>query len=468
MVELLFEHGVATEVTTEVPRNVGSGLRSRRYTAVSDRASTKQPMATQTNRRPLWHLRETLGGTSVVNLSRIAVLLLLTLPLHSQSLDSLRNLLRENNPQLEALAYAYRAESTIGRQEAQPMDLQVSGGVSPMPVETRLGPQLARVGLLQMFPWPGTLAAMSDLADARAQPVLEEAAAMQLELLYELEMTYYEIVEAEATIATLGTSLALYASLREIALSRVENSRGSSVDVYRSELEANAAERRIRALRAMQEVAWTRIEQLVNAPLPRRLVLPATPGFPELPTDGLYADHPLVRIYTRREEIARRSLAVNDLDLRPEFGVGVDYVVTGRRTDADPEGNGQDMIMPHFMLRFPISKGRFNARREEEEIRLQEIDARRQATVLELTAALEAAAIRYADARDQLAFLDRQIELTEATLEIARTEYANSRRPFDELLRLQNELVDYRMQAVEAQTIILNQVATADRYLPRR
>ena len=454
-----------TEYGSEVPRSLRGNLP---YDAVSDRAGKRQPPSAGTPSAPLWNLWATLRGTSVLNLCHTVFLLLLAVPIHSQPLDSLRQLLREHNPQLQALNYEYRAASTIGRQEAQPMDLQVTGGVSPMPVETRLGPQLARVGVLQMFPWPGTLAAMSELADARAQPLLEEAAALQLELLYELELAYYEIVEAEATIATLGTSLTLYASLREIALSRVENSRGSSVDVYRSELETNAAERRIRGLRARLELAWTRIEQLVGESLPRRLVPPATPAFPELPADGLYADHPLVRIYSRREEIARRSLAVNDLDLRPEFGVGVDYVVTGRRTDADPEGNGQDMIMPHFMLRFPISKGRFNARREEEEIRLREIDTRREATVLELSAALEAAAIRYTDARDQLAFLDRQIELTEAALEIARTEYANSRRPFDELLRLQNELVAYRMQAVEAKTIILNQVATADRYLPRR
>lgn len=468
MVELNFKHRGATEVSTEVPRRVGSGLRPPQYDAVSDRASTKQPPAAQTNRRPLWHLCETLRGTSVVNLCHIAVLLFLSLPLNSQSLDSLRHLLRENNPQLQALNYEYRAASTIGRQESQLMDLEVGGGISPMPVETRLGPQIARIGVTQMLPWPGTLAAMSDLADARAQPLLEEAAARQLDLIYELEVAYYRIVEAEARIATLQTSLTLFASLREIALSRVENSRGSSVDVYRSEMETNAARREIRALEFEEALAWTRIEELVNQELPRVLVVPEPRPFPTLSGTDLYDNHPLVRIYALQEAISRRALAVNDLDARPDFGVGLEYAVMGKRTDADPEGNGQDMIMPNVMVRFPISKGKYTAKREEEELRVRVIGAQRTVVVNELRSALEAARIAAADAADRLAFLEEQIELTEAALSIARTEYANSRRPFDELLRLQNDLVDYQLQAVATRTTLFNQIATADRYLPRR
>ncbi len=461
MLELTVKHSGATELRTEVPRSL-------RYNAVSDRAGKIQPLAARIAHAHLWNLRETLRGISVVNLSRIAVLLLLTQALPAQSLDSLRNLLRQNNPQLEALAYEYQAESTLSRQSDQLPDLEIGAGVSVLPVETRLGPQIARAGITQMLPWPGTLAAMSALADARAQPLLEEAAALQLELIYELETTYYTIVEAAATIITLQTSLELYESLKEIALSRVENSRGSSVDVYRSELEANAARRRIQSLQADQALAWTRIEELVNQEVPRELVVPTGRPFPILPNQPLLDDHPLIRIFALREQISRRSLELNDLDARPDFGVGVDYVLTGRRTDMEMEGNGRDALMPRVMVRVPLSKGKFNAKREEEELRLRVISARREVIANQLSTALERARIAAADAADRLLFLQQQIELTEAALEIARVEYANSRRPFDELLRLQNELVGYRIQAIESQTTLFNQVATADRYLPRQ
>lgn len=416
-----------------------------RYKAASGRGSKLQPPA-----------------------ALVIVLLLFGGVSHAQSLDSLRQLLRENNPELQALNYAYRSASTRGRQQQQWPNVEVAGGVSPMPVETRLGPQVANFGVMQMLPWPGTLAAMSALADAEAQPLLEEAAARQLELLYDLETNYYELTAAAARVNALLVSIELYQSLREVALSRVENSGGSSVEVYRSELAINALRRRIRELEVEQTLAWTRIEELIGESLPRHLVVPPLRVLPELPEEALYADNPLVRIYALREEIARRSLAVNKLDARPEVALGVEYAVIGRRTDADPKGNGQDMLMPRFMVRFPLSKGKFTARREEEEIRLQEIASRRETVVNELTAAIATVRITAADATDRLAFLSGQIELTEAALQIARIEYANSRRPFDELIRLLDELTDYRLGAVDAGLTLSIQAAAVDRYLPSR
>ena len=197
-------------------------------------------------------------------------------------------------------------------------------------------------------------------------------------------------------------------------------------------------------------------------------MLPGQRPFPVLPSDSLYADHPLIRIFRLREEISRQSLEVNDLDARPDFGVGVDYIVTGRRTDMDPEGNGRDAILPRVMVRVPLSKGKFSAKRQEEELRLESITARRRGVINQLQAALERAAIAAQDATARILYLERQTELTRAALDIARREYANSRRPFDEVLRLQNELVDYRVEAITARTTLFTQVAMADRYLPRR
>lgn len=510
MFKSTIEHGGATESSQEVPRSTRGGIRNNRAcdpltptaeahgspgglrpipgshsflriggrdlygarTEGAPRLRKRGPAPESTRQFPTALTRNcapgNLRGPSVVKLCCTAALLLFTLSLNAQSLDSLRILLRENNPALQSLAYRYRAESTLGRQERQLPDVQISGGVSPMPLETRLGPQLARVGVTQMLPWPGSLAARAALADARARPLLEEAAARQLELIFALETTYFGIAEAEATIATLRTSLELYGSLRQIALRRVEASRGSTVDVYRAELETNATQRRIRELEREQTLAWIRIEELVNSPLPRLLVPPPPQPLPPVAEDSLYTDNPLVRIYALQEEISRRSLAVNDLDARPDFAVGLDYMVIGKRTDMDPPGNGRNMVMPHAMVTFPISGARYDARREEEELRLRTIDADRRMVVNELRAAVEAARTSAADAADRLTFLADQITLTEAALEIARSEYANGQRPFDELLRLQNELLDYRIEALAAERSLLTQTATVDRYLPRR
>lgn len=404
----------------------------------------------------------------VVTAPAVLLLVVSALPLRGQSLDSLRNLLRRNNPDLQALGYDYRAALAISPQLAQLPDLEIGGGISILPVETRLGPQRARVTVTQMLPWPGTLAAMSKLADARAQPFLEQAAARQLELIYELETGYFGMLAAEAQIAALDTSLTLYASLRQIALVRVENSRGSSVDVYRTDIQANAVSRRIEELRSGQQLAWATIEELVNSELPRVAVPLPDPVGRAVGSDLALANHPLVRIFALQEEISLREVALNGLEARPDFAVGVDYVATGRRTDAEPPGNGRDAILPRVMLRIPISGGKYRAKREEESIRILAISARRQSVVNQLSSAIERAVIAREEAGRQLTFLREQVATSTATLTIARMEYANSRRSFDELLQLQNQLIDYQLGAVDALRNLFNQTAAIDRYLPRR
>ncbi len=407
-----------------------------------------------------------LQGLLAVLATVLTVLLPITLV--GQSLDSLRTLLRERNPELEALAYDYRAALAISPQLAQLPDLEIGGGVSILPVETRLGPQRARFIATQMLPWPGTLAAMSALADARAQPLLEQAAALQLELLYRLESGYYQIVAAEEQIDALTESLELYASLRQLALSRVENSRGSSVDVYRTDLATNMTERQIERLRAEIAMSWTDIEELVNRDLPRNFVVPRVTPSRSLPADLYLTDHPQIRIFTLQEEISRRTVALNNLEARPDFGVGVEYVVTGPRTDMEPERNGRDAILPRVMLRIPLGGGRYRAVREEEAIRTRAIASRRVAVVNEFSAAIERADVARLDAQQRLVFLVEQVTTLGAALTIARTEYANGQRAFDELLELQQQLIDYRIEAIAAQQTIFIQSALINRYLPSR
>ena len=413
-------------------------------------------------------LRRTIYDWGFVGMLAALVLLGAGPQVEAQSLDSLRNLLREHNPRLQALEYEYRAALAVSPQLRQLPNLEVGAMVGVRHVETRLGPQMLGLGATQMLPWPGTLAAMADLADARARPVLEEAAARQLELIYMLESTYYELLAAEAKQQVIAENEVLYESLRQLALDRLSNGRGSSVNVYRTELRLNALGRELTELRAEQQLGWATIEELVNRPLPRKLVTPPDPPPVLLPTEPLFDNHPLLRIFRLQEAISEQELVINELNARPELGVGVDYVLIGRRTDAEPENNGRDAVMARLMVRVPLGGRKFAAKREEESLRVLAINSRREAMAAELTAALEQADIRRRDALDRLEFLRQQTATLQAALDIARTEYANGRREFDELIELQEQLLDYRLQAADANRLLYTQIAAIDRYLPRQ
>ncbi len=115
----------------------------------------------------------------------------------------------------------------------------------------------------------------------------------------------------------------------------------------------------------------------------------------------------------------------------------MEYVVTGPRTDMEPERNGRDAILPRVMLRIPLGGGRYRAVREEEAIRTRAIASRRVAVVNEFPAAIERAMSPAWTPSGGWYLLVEQITTLGAPLTIARTEYANGQRAFDELLELQ-------------------------------
>jgi len=408
----------------------------------------------------------------------IITLLLFTLlctGVRAQSLDSLKAELRQENPELRALLLDYEAAMKIGAQQNQLPDLEIGAGVFVLPVETRTGPQQFRVGATQMLPWPGKLAAMAATADARARPLLEKVAARQLMLIYQLEKAYFSLAGLEARAAVLRESLDLYVSLDRLALSRIENGKGSSVDVYRIQLQRQQIERQLEELRYLAQQEMVTINEVLDRPADTQVAaqvaieerVAETLDFaPDLAADDPdLSNHPGLRIYGLQQEANRAAIELTKLDQRPDFGVGIDYIATGRRDDMDPLRNGRDVILPRAMVTIPLSKGKFSAKRQEEEVRILALDARRETTENEFRAEIRRALNSIDNAANELYFLREQSRVIDATVSIARSEFANGRRAFDELLRLENQLIGYRVKAVMAQTTILTQRAIIDRYL---
>ncbi len=78
-------------------------------------------------------------------------------PLNAQSLDSLLQLVVENNTQLKSIELEYESVMEKENQVNQLPNPQLGVGVPALRPETRLGPQMMMVSASQIFPWFGTL-----------------------------------------------------------------------------------------------------------------------------------------------------------------------------------------------------------------------------------------------------------------------------------------------------------------------
>ena len=115
----------------------------------------------------------------------IIVLLLMVQNLSAQDeLNQYLAVAAENNPGVKAKFNEYLAAlEKVPRVGTLP-DPQVSFGYFIQPVETRVGPQRAKISASQMFPWFGTLGAKRDIATEMAKSKYETFEAAKSELFY--------------------------------------------------------------------------------------------------------------------------------------------------------------------------------------------------------------------------------------------------------------------------------------------
>ena len=93
------------------------------------------------------------------------------------------------------------------------------------------------------------------------------------------------------------------------------------------------------------------------------------------------------------------------------------------------------------------------------------LEARKQDVQLQFLAIIESALSDLEDAALRLELYKKLTRTTEATISILETQYSTSGQGFDELLRLQNELVEYDLKILKA--IVQSHIAKAviERYI---
>ena len=371
----------------------------------------------------------------------------------AQPIDTLVQQLWRTHPELRVFDFAYAADKQRGAQDSQRPDPELLLGYFLLPVETRTGAQRVRLGATQRLPWPGKLAARAALADAQALPQLEQRAARVLDLALRLRLAYYEAWRYQTRAEQLRTFIPIYAALERSSLARVESGTGSTVSVYQLGLDQQALAYRIETTRLRVRLPEATLAGLLQRdPRPMTYTLPVT----QLDTARVryYAaqldqNHPRLRIYAAQRRIREAALAVNAYRIKPDFAVGLDYIQVYARDDVDVVGNGRDILGPRVGLRLPLERRAYRATAEEERLRLLQLEASAAATLLDLRTQIDRQLVSYRLAEREAQFIQQQLTTLSPALEVARAEYAEGRRTIEEVLRLEERSLNYRLQLTD-------------------
>ena len=392
--------------------------------------------------------------------TKIYILMLLFLGIGIQQLhaqDALNTYLEiavENNPKLKASYAQFEAAMRNSPQVSSLPDPTLTmSGLGRM-IETRAGTQEARFNLMQMFPWFGTLGAKENAANLMAEAKFQKYLDLKSQLIYEVKTAYAELYALSETIKIKEENLQILDSYRELALSRFKSGGGAMVNVVKVDIDKDGAATEIELLKEMLVPVSTKFNLLLNRDSQETIVVQDTlklAGLPlEITSENNLEAHPLLKAIEKEKASYLAEQIVAEKQGMPNIGIGLDYSIISKRTDANPEGNGQDAIMPMVSISLPIFRKKYTAAKEQAEFLYSSSEGEQVALSNELKSMLAMTLYKYHKAEKLNQLYNKQLQSSLQANKLYISAFSNATGDFEEVLRMNQDILMLKTQKIEA------------------
>lgn len=384
----------------------------------------------------------------------IFTLLGFSMLVNAQSLDDYFKVAAENNPGLQAKYKSFEAAVEKVIQVSSLPDPNLSFGYFISPVETRVGPQRARFSLTQMFPWFGTLKAQKDLATLLAEAKYQEFLDARNRLYYQVSAAYYPLYELQRFISIEEENLRILSSYKDIATVQFQNNKGAMVNVLRVDIRLKEAGTNLSILEKKKKPLETRFNKLLNRSDNENILVQDSLFTFNLPQayskDSLFSSNPLLAELELKIEASKASEQAVMKQGLPKLGVGLDYVIVGQRTDISVPENGKDAFMPMVSVSLPIFRGKYKAAQKEAQLMQEAYALQREEVSNKLSSSYEMIWFEIQKQLELIQLFEDQIRESEQSLSLLFSAYSNSGKDFEEVLRMQQQILSYQKMKATA------------------
>lgn len=358
-------------------------------------------------------------------------------------------------------------------------------GIFLSAIETRVGPQQARLSLSQSFPWPTRITAGADAAVAEARGLERRFDAEALMLGRQIADAHWRLWQIRRTRRIHAEHLALLRALSETVRARVETGAASFADVQQIDLAAARLEDRLRGMDEEARGAEARLRASLGAPSGVALTTPGEPPLPQLPPpvtvepsaesagEGGLADrarrHPRVEAMAAMAEASEARAAAEAADRLPSFTVGLDWILTGPAHHSPaPADSGRDAVVLGGGLRLPLWQGSYADAEAAARAEARAFRAERRALADRAAAEAIAGLAALRDAvRRVVVFRDTLVPQARATYDSVLGAYSAGRSPLSALLLAQRDVLDLRVELEQARAEAARHQAELDEAVGR-
>ncbi|MHC4308918.1 MAG: TolC family protein [Planctomycetota bacterium] len=317
-------------------------------------------------------------------------------------------------------------------------------------VETRIGPQRQKVGIMQIFPWFGKIDARTDAAAAGAKAARKQYEARKLKLFFEVKEAFYEYTYLARAIEIARENLELVRDFEGIVRIKYMATAVAHPDFIRAQVELAKIEDVLKNLEDLRGPIVARLNSVLNRQSFEMLPWPRKEKFVPVQIQRgklielLRQMNPELAALDFELEAAKSKVELAKKKSYPDIGIGVDSIQTG---------GGKDAVILMFSMNLPIWRDSYKAARMQAKANVRKTSQQKREK--ENTLIARAARVLY-DFEDS----ERKIELygdilvpkAEELLEASESAYTGGTIDFLSLVDAQRTLLEYQLRYERAVT----------------
>lgn len=271
------------------------------------------------------------------------------------------------SPAVEQAYQQWRSASERLPQVRSLPDPRLNIGFFLNEVETRVGPQQAKVGLQQTFPWLGKLQDREDAAAKGALAAWYQYQEAQFAVVEQVMCALHELVYLDDAIRITKDNEALLESFEEVVRARYRVGSGSHPELIRVQVELAQLQDRVLGLEALRPSYIAKLNAVLNrspeANIPAGIAIAGVVSSIDAKQVEAMAQewNPTLRSTHQRLEQARIKTDLAHKDGYPDLSVGLEYVVTNQAANPSIPESGDDPVMLTFGMNLPIWREKYDA-----------------------------------------------------------------------------------------------------------
>ncbi len=377
------------------------------------------------------------------------------------------------NPELEAARANWHSKMALVGPAGSLPDPSLTVGLYLQEVETRVGPQRARLGISQGFPWKGKLKLKGNMAAAGAKAARLRFEDLRNRLFSDFRKGVFQLLYLEQSIDVTGRHVELLREWESLMESRYTANTAKFPDWIRVEVELSRLKDRVNTLRAVREPVIEELNRILNRPSGSEFT--TAPGMRlELPESIPYSRaellkavssaNPGLKVLDSRVRERKFAVHLSEKNFFPDFKVGVDFIQTGSARMDGVSGSGKDPVVLKFGFTLPLNRKKYRLLKMAASESFVEAEQKRVGQGNALASRLALLQFRYEDAVRKLRlYRDSLIVDTKDSLSVTIQAYESGDGGVLDIIDTERTLLTLELGMAQAKTDGLRALADMER-----